>query len=91
MLNKIFKSIKKVLQVLKSVRKSPPAGNLHHVKTSQSICNTKQTNWLQQTAIPKPDQNTINTYNFLIGTKLLLKLVLFIVKESLMPQKITRK
>ena len=30
------KRIKKVLQELKSVRKSPPAENPHHVETSQS-------------------------------------------------------
>ena len=33
------KSIKKVLQELKSAGKSPPAENPHHAETSQSICN----------------------------------------------------
>ena len=31
-LNKCVKSIKKVLQILESVRKSPPAKNLHHAE-----------------------------------------------------------
>ena len=35
-LNKSIKSIKKVLQVLESVRKFPPAENPHHAETSQS-------------------------------------------------------
>ena len=34
-LNKSFKSIKKVLQALEFVRKSPPAENTHHAETSQ--------------------------------------------------------
>ena len=38
-LNKGVKSIKKVLQVLESVRKSSPAENPHHVETTQSTRN----------------------------------------------------
>ena len=38
-LNKSAKSIKKVLQELKSARKSPPAENPHHAETSQSTRN----------------------------------------------------
>ena len=39
LLNKIVKSIKKVLQEVESVWKSPPAKNPHHAETSQSTCN----------------------------------------------------
>ena len=35
-LNKSVKSIKKVLQELKSAGKSPPAENPHHAETNQS-------------------------------------------------------
>ena len=41
-LNISDKSIKKVLQVLESVWKSPPAKNLHDAKASQSICNANK-------------------------------------------------
>ena len=39
MLNKTIESIKKVLQELKSARKSPPVENPHHAETSQSTRN----------------------------------------------------
>ena len=43
-LNKSVKRIKKVLQVLESIRKSPPAENPHHTETSQWTRNgNKQT------------------------------------------------
>ena len=38
-LNESVKSIKKVLKVLESVRKSPPAENPHHAETSHSTRN----------------------------------------------------
>ena len=41
-LNKSVKSIKKVLQVLQSVRKSSPVENAHHAETSQSTCNANK-------------------------------------------------
>ena len=37
-LNKSVKNIRKVLQVLESVWKSPLAENLEHAETSQSAC-----------------------------------------------------
>ena len=39
---KSVKSIKKVLQELKFVRKSPPAENPHHVETSQLTHNASK-------------------------------------------------
>ena len=39
LLNKKVKSIKKVLQEVESVWKSPPAKNPHQAETSQSTCN----------------------------------------------------
>ena len=41
-LNESVKSIKKVLQELKSPWKSPPAENPHHAEASQSICNASK-------------------------------------------------
>ena len=38
-LNKSVKRVKKVIQVLESVRKSPPAKNRHHAETSKSTRN----------------------------------------------------
>ena len=38
-LNESFKSVRKVLKVLESVRKSPPAENTHHAETSHSTLN----------------------------------------------------
>ena len=39
---KSVKSIKKLLQELKFVRKSPPAENLHHAETSQLTHNASK-------------------------------------------------
>ena len=52
MVNKSVKSIKKVLQELRPVPKSPPAENPHHAETSQSTRN----DWLQHNADPKPEE-----------------------------------
>ena len=41
-LNKSVKSIKKVLQVLEFVRKSPPAENPHHAETNHPTLNTNK-------------------------------------------------
>ena len=38
-LNESVNSLKKVLQVLGSVQKSPPAETPHHAETNQSTCN----------------------------------------------------
>ena len=38
-LNESVKSIKKILKVLESVRKSPPAENLHHAETNHPTLN----------------------------------------------------
>ena len=39
---KSVKSITKVVQEIKSIQKSPPAKNLHHVETSQSNRNASK-------------------------------------------------
>ena len=41
-LNESVKSIKKVLKVLESVRKSPPAENPHHAETNHSTRNANK-------------------------------------------------
>ena len=46
MFNKSIKSIKKVLQELKSAQKSPPAENPDHAETSQSTRNADKLNKL---------------------------------------------
>ena len=66
MLNKGVKSIKKVLQELKSPRKSPPAENLHYAETSQPTykadkltgCNKRRS---KARGDLRTDQSTINT------------------------------
>ena len=51
MLKESVKSIKKVLQELKSVRKSTPAENLHHADKT----------WLQQNMGSKPEETSEQT------------------------------
>ena len=38
----MFKALKKIFQVLESVRKSPPAKNPHHAETNQSTRNASK-------------------------------------------------
>ena len=66
-----YKSIKKVLQVLESVQKSPPVENLRRAETSQSTHNANKLTgcnktWPQNQRRLRTDQNTINTCNFII-------------------------
>ena len=68
-LNESVKSIKKVLKVLESVQKSPPAENQHHAKTSHSICNANKLTGSIKTRTRRDlrtDQSTINTFTFII-------------------------
>ena len=71
-LNKSAKSIKKVLQVLKSVWKSPPAENPHHAKKPANQP-ALQVDWLvatkrrpKTTGELRTDQSTINTCYLII-------------------------
>ena len=60
-LNKSVKSIKKVLQELKSARKSPPAENPHHAETSQSTRNADKLTGCKKKAGPKPEEPSEQT------------------------------
>ena len=51
----------KVLQELKSVRKSPPAENPDHAESSQSSHNASQTDWLQQNGRPETEETSEQT------------------------------
>ena len=80
--NKSVKSIKKVLQLLEFVRKSPPAENTHHAETSQPAM---QIIWLAATKRkPKTrgdfrtDQITTNTCNFIIFVDMSSKLDMYL-------------
>ena len=60
-LNESVKSIKKVLRVLESARKFPPAGNPHHTETSHLTRNANKLTGLQQNASPKPEETSEQT------------------------------
>ena len=61
-LNESVKSIKKVLRVLESARKSPPIENPHHAETNHPTLNA---NKLTRRDL-RTDQSTINTCNFIV-------------------------
>ena len=61
MLNKTIESIKKVLQELKSARKSPPVENQHHAETSQSTRNADKITGCKQNAGSKPEETSEQT------------------------------
>ena len=68
-LNESVKSIKKVLKVLESVRKSPPAANPHNAETSHSTRNANKLTGCNKTRARgdlRIGQSTINTCNFIM-------------------------
>ena len=67
-LNKSAKSIKKVLQELKSARKSPLAENPHHAETSQSTRNADKLTCCNKTQgqNQKRPQNRLEYHKYLL-------------------------
>ena len=67
-LNKSVKSIKKVLQEVKFVQKSPPAENPHHAETSQSTRNASKVTGCNKTRAQnqKRPQNRPDYHKYLL-------------------------
>ena len=71
-LNKGVKSVKKLFQELKYVRKSPPAKNPHHAETSQSTRNASKLTGCNKTQVQnqRRPQNRPEFYTYLLFLKI---------------------
>ena len=97
-LNESVKSIKKVLKVLESARKSPPAEDPHHAETNHPTFNANKLTGCNKTPVQnqRRPQNRLEYHKYLQfyntnGIIVKISTVIFTVKNNLMLQKITTK